>query len=64
MLCAVAFCARAYVKFKLSGTVANHELTRKIYKFIPTFGKLMALARYQTKSRDKLVNHFCQLMVS
>ena len=41
------------------------ELTRVIYKFIPTFGKLTDLqyiARYQAKSRDKLVNHSCQLV--
>ena len=28
--------------------------------YLRTFGKLMALARYQAKSRDKLVNHFSQ----
>ena len=29
-----------------------------IYKFIPTFGNIMDLARYKSKSRDKLVNPF------
>ena len=33
-----------------------------MYKKLPTFGKLTDLARYQAKSRDKLVNHSCQFM--
>ena len=31
-----------------------HKLTRVIYKFIPTFGKLTDLTSYQAKSSDKL----------
>ena len=41
--------------------VAMHEFTKVIYKFISTFGKVMDLARYQAKSRDKLINHSCPL---
>ena len=44
-----------------------HKLTRVIYKFIPTFGKLTVtawLVIYKAKSMDKLVNHSCQFMYS
>ena len=41
-----------------------HELTKVVYKFILTFGKLMDPARYQAKSWDKLVNHSHQLIAS
>ena len=43
---------------------STHEFTRVIYKFIPTFEKLMDLASYQVKRMDKLVNHSFQLVCS
>ena len=52
-----------YIKSKET-CQTSYELTRVIYKFIPTFGKLMDLARYQAKSSNKLVNHSCQFMYS
>ena len=44
--------------------LAINEMTRVTHKFIPTFGKLTDLVKYQAKSRDKLVNYSCQLVYS
>ena len=34
------------ITYKKQAKLAIHELTRVIYKFIPTFGKLTGLASY------------------
>ena len=47
-----------YPSFIFFAPRKRHEVSKVIHKVIPTFGKLTA------KSRDKLVNHSCQLVYS
>ena len=54
-----------YIKSKETSQtsyVAIDKLTRVIYKFIFTFGLIASLVCKFAKSRDKLVNHSCQLV--
>ena len=52
-----------YIKSKeTSQTIRVDKSDLKVYPYL--YGKLLDLASYQAKSRDKLVNYSCQLMYS